>query len=192
MAGTQGEFTALMERVRRGSNGAAEELVARYGAHILRVVRAKLSKKLRPKFDSADFVQSVWASFFGGGSDIQGFRQSDDLAAYLARMARNKVVDAFRRSVRSQKRNANRERSLESAVLAEKSDQFVAHQPTPSQEMVAREELDRRVKSQPVHYQQVLDLLRQGRNLAQIAEELGAHTETIRRAIRKLFPRGGP
>src|SRR5438093_3787651 len=84
MAGTQGEFTALMERVRRGSNGAAEELVARYGAHILRVVRAKLSKKLRPKFDSADFVQSVWASFFGGGSDIQEIRQEDGLAAYLA------------------------------------------------------------------------------------------------------------
>src|SRR5262249_14283511 len=64
MVDSQQELRGLMERIRAGSQEAARELCDRYGSHILRVVRRKLDKKLRSKFDSVDFLQSVWTSFF--------------------------------------------------------------------------------------------------------------------------------
>src|SRR5947209_4816813 len=48
------EFKNLMRRVQEGSEDAARELLDRYGEHILRVVRRKLSRQLRSKFDSVD------------------------------------------------------------------------------------------------------------------------------------------
>lgn len=57
-------FASLMQRVREGSQDAAHELFQQYGPHILRIVRRKLHKTMRSKYDSSDFVQAVWASFF--------------------------------------------------------------------------------------------------------------------------------
>ncbi|HMC65335.1 MAG TPA: sigma-70 family RNA polymerase sigma factor [Gemmataceae bacterium] len=189
MPDNSGEFAALMERIRQGSEGAAEELVARHGPDILRVVRRRLSRRIRSKFDSADFTQSVWRSFFANAARTQEIRHPDELAAYLAEMAKNKVIDAFRRSLQTKKRDLNRERSLDSAALSEPSHVFAAAQPTPSHELAVKEEWDRVKESKPVYYQDILDLLRQGYNAAQIADQLGVHTQSIRRAIRKLFPR---
>ena len=192
MPENQGDFTALMDRVRQGSDGAARELVARYGPHILQAVRRKLSRKLRLRFDSIDFVQSVWASFFADAPATEQVSRPEELAAYLARMAKNKVVDAFRRGVCSQKRNANRERSLDSATRNGAPDQFIAQQQTPSQEVASKEEWERRNAGQPVQYRQILELVRQGHGAQQIAQELGVHIQTVRRALRRLFPRRGP
>src|SRR5207245_7243754 len=101
MPDNSGEFAALMERIRQGSEGAAEELVARHGPDILRVVRRRLSRRIRSKFDSADFTQSVWRSFFANAARTEEIRHPDELAAYLAEMAKNKVIDAFRRSLQT-------------------------------------------------------------------------------------------
>ena len=57
-------FVALMRRVREGSEAAAWELVDKYGGHLRRAVRRVLNPMLRSKFDSLDFVQLVWDSFF--------------------------------------------------------------------------------------------------------------------------------
>ncbi len=58
------DFCTLMRRVGEGSEDAAWELVTRYGEDIRRAVRRVLNVKLRPKFNSLDFVQLVWKSFF--------------------------------------------------------------------------------------------------------------------------------
>src|SRR5262245_41197954 len=55
---------ALLERIRAGDEVAARELLARYEAQVRLVVRRQLPKLLRSRFDSLDFLQSVWASFF--------------------------------------------------------------------------------------------------------------------------------
>ena len=73
------EFSALMEQIRDGSSTASHELVTKYGAHILRVVRQKLDKAFRPKFDSQDFVQAVWASFFAFRPERIAFDQPGSL-----------------------------------------------------------------------------------------------------------------
>jgi hypothetical protein len=53
------DFSDLMRRVREGSEEAAWELVHCYGERIRRVVRRKMSHRLRPVFDSLDFVRTV-------------------------------------------------------------------------------------------------------------------------------------
>src|SRR5580704_3948714 len=79
----------LLDRVFTGCPGAAEQLQQEYGAHIIRAVRRRLPRQLRPKFDSIDFVQDVWVSFYRApGRD---FRDSEHLIAFLSRVAQNKV-----------------------------------------------------------------------------------------------------
>src|SRR5687768_16029897 len=93
----EGSFDELLGRVQQGQDGAAEEFVARYGPHVLRAVRRGLHRRLRSKFDSEDFVQAVWASFFGDLCRSEKNVQLDDVIAYLKAMARNKIIDQHRR-----------------------------------------------------------------------------------------------
>src|SRR5262245_48786451 len=112
MADDPREFAGLMRRVSAGSQGAASELVERYGAHILRIVRRRLNRHLRTKFDSGDFVQAVWASFFALPLEQYNLEQSEALVGLLYHLARNKVIEAVRQRLHSQKYNVNRERPL--------------------------------------------------------------------------------
>ena len=73
------EFRSLIRRVRGGSEEAAWELVREYGEAIRRAVRRALHVSLRPKFDSLDFVQIVWKSFFRART-IDRFESPQDLA----------------------------------------------------------------------------------------------------------------
>src|SRR5256885_494267 len=93
----QRRFRALMQRAFEGSSEAAQELMAKYGAYIIRAVRKRLSHKLRPRFDSIDFVQDVWASFYRG--EERKFEGPEHLIAFLTRVAQNKVIDAARGSL---------------------------------------------------------------------------------------------
>lgn len=53
------EFSLLMARVQSGDQQAATEVVQRYGEAILRVVRRRLDQRLRPEYDSIDFLQET-------------------------------------------------------------------------------------------------------------------------------------
>jgi RNA polymerase sigma factor (sigma-70 family) len=176
-----------MERLRKGSPEAARVLCERYGPHILRVVRRKLDKKLRAKFDSADFEQAVWASFFIDPTHQYSFKQPEELIAFLAELAHNKLVDALRQRYRTAKYNVNRERSLEGSAACQAA-RVADRQPTPSELAAARERWDRLVEGQPPRYRRILELLRQGNTHAEIAREVGVSEKTVQRLLRKLDP----
>jgi RNA polymerase sigma-70 factor (ECF subfamily) len=190
MPDSQDEFATLMRRLEEGSADAARELFERYGPHIRRVVRRKLHQKLRSKFDSLDFVQDVWASFFAATDRPRRFEQPEALIAFLARVAHNKVVATFRQRFQTDKYNVNRERSLDSAVVGPTD--LAAREPSPSQLAVAHEQWDRLLKGQPLHYQRILILLRQGKTHQEIARELDLNEKTVRRVIQKLNPGARP
>ncbi len=180
------DFAALMQGVRAGSEEAARQLVERFGPRILRVVRRRLNPKLRSKFDSLDFQQDVWASFFADPSD-KTFDRPEALAAFLATMARNKVLMAVRQRCQLQKYNVDREHSLDGSAA------YAAHgvagpDPTPSQLAVAQEKWDQLLKGHPPRYQRILILLRQGHTQVQISQQLGIDERSVRRIIRKLLP----
>lgn len=195
MSESHPDFSSLMKRIQQGCPDAARELLAHYEAHLLRVIRRKLNKRLRPKFDSLDFVQAVWASFFANPPRERVFERPEDLVGYLVRLAQNKVIDAVRQRLQTQKHNLNREHSLDGSAAFQAAG-LTARQPTPSQLAVAREEWDRLLQGQPAHYQQILDLRRQGHSPPEIARELGLDETTVRRALHRLarrtLARSGP
>jgi RNA polymerase sigma-70 factor (ECF subfamily) len=189
MAESLQTFQDLMERVRQGSPEASQQLLDRYGHHILHVVRRTLHAKLRTKFDSLDFVQDVWASFFTGPQVDMRFETPEGLAAFLAKVARNKVVEAFRQRMQGQKYNVNRENSLDGSA-AFQVERLVGADPTGSQLAVANEAYEGLTRGQPDHYRRILELLQQGHTHQEIAEALGLNEKTIRRLIRKLEDTG--
>jgi RNA polymerase sigma factor (sigma-70 family) len=183
---SQQEFEALKRRVRDGCPEAVRELLDRYGPDILHVVRRRLHRKLRTQFDSVDFVQGVWASFFAMPRDaFQQFDTPQALQTYLAEMASHKVIDAFRQRFRTMKNNANGERSLDGSVAGQ-AHALPARQPTPSQVASAREEWDRLLQGKPAHQQKILLLLRQGKTHEEIARELAVNERTVRRLLDRM------
>ena len=99
MADEKAEFRAALEEVREGSPDAVWKFIEVYGPHIRRIARRNMDPRMQSEFDSLDFVQMVWASFFREPRRIRSFRHPADLYRYLARMAKNKVCDEHRRRI---------------------------------------------------------------------------------------------
>jgi RNA polymerase sigma factor (sigma-70 family) len=179
------EFLELMDRVRSLSHGATRELVQRYGQQMLRVIRWRLHEKLRPKFDSQDFVQSVWASFFALPLNQYAFEDPEDLTRFLAELAQNKVVDAVRQRLLGLKYNVNREQgSLDDPDVAEEVAETESSWPTPEEIAIAQEEWQRLMEQAPSHHREILRAAAKAETLQQLAAELGVSERTIRRVLR--------
>jgi RNA polymerase sigma factor (sigma-70 family) len=180
------EFAALMDRVRQGSEEAARELYQRYGRHLVRVVRTRLNKKLRSKFDSSDFTQAVWASFFAMAPHVELADRPETVVAFLVRMANNKVLDAVRQRLATAKYNVARESSIED-LTDRQFEQLVAPEPTPSQIAMAREEWDRALYRMPRLHRRILMLAQEGRTCQEIATALRLNRDIVRRILRHLL-----
>jgi RNA polymerase sigma factor (sigma-70 family) len=185
MRAAEGDFRELLEQVQSGSQDATCELVDRYAPHVIRAVRRKLSKAIRSQFDSLDFAQAVWGSFFAAPERLANFQRPDELVRYLAALAHNKVIDEIRRRLETEKYNVNRERSLNDSTRC-LSAQLAASQPSPSQVAIADELWSRLLHGRPEHHQQILNLRREGNTHQQIADRLGLNERTVRRVIRSL------
>src|SRR4051795_1257752 len=107
----ESDLPAFLARIQAGDEAAARELLARYESEVRLVVRRQLPRLLRSRFDSLDFLQSVWGSFFykirTGPNDLEG---EQNLIAFLAWAARNKVIDEYRRAA-TQRQDIKREES---------------------------------------------------------------------------------
>jgi RNA polymerase sigma factor (sigma-70 family) len=182
------DFCVLMEGIRAGSEEAAKTLLDHYGPGILRAVRRGLNRRMRSQFDSRDFVQEVWAAFFACPPPAGEVDRPQKLTAFLTRVANNKIIDATRRRLKGQKRNLNRELSLED-LKVDQPQQLVAQQPTPSEVVRKREEWDLLLDEQPLVYRRILLLLRDRRTPTEIAAELGIHPRTVLRFVTKLLLR---
>lgn len=181
---SQNEFSALLLRVRGGDSDAATELVNRYGSAIRVAVRTRLSDpRLRRQFDSADVCQSVLASFFlhaaAGSFDL---REPKQLAALLAKMARNKVAMRMRTQYR-QCRDARRTASggLD-ASLADAA-------PGPARHAEGKELLDRALNMMSPEIRQVAARRIQGEPWSDIASSLGGTAEGRRKQYERAIER---
>jgi RNA polymerase sigma factor (sigma-70 family) len=176
------EFADLMERIHDGSQDAAWQLLEKYGPHVKRCVRRSLSQEMRSKFDSLDFAQVVWASFF---REPDRFRQLDSpavLLTYLTTMARNKVVAEVRRHMMSEKNDINREFGF-----GEMGADFELHcpnpDPSPSSIAIARERWHKLVDKQPEPIRRILELRFMGATFPEIGAQLNMHERTVRKLI---------
>jgi RNA polymerase sigma-70 factor (ECF subfamily) len=182
-----GELHALLDRIRNGDEGAARELLERHEAQVRLVVRRQLPKILRARFDSLDFVQSVWASFFRRiQAGPERFEEPRCLVAFLAQAAKNKVIDQHRRAA-SRKCDVRREEPMWAGAFRE----VAADQDTPSELAQAEEALDRLCDLLPAGRREILRLKADGLSTREIADRLGLGERTVRRALMELRRRAG-
>ncbi len=177
-------FRDVVEQVCSGSEEATWELIETYGPHIQRVIRRRLNHHMRSKFDSLDFVQMVWASFFADRDQIAKFKEPEELLGYLAKMAQLKILQESRRRLKYAKHNVRRERPLETTSTPEST--HVRKSTTPSQIMMAKEQLEGLLHEVSQRDQQVVEMRMNGATFHEISAALGIHERTARHVIEKL------
>jgi RNA polymerase sigma-70 factor (ECF subfamily) len=175
----------LIARAKLGDTAAFNQLMERFGGEVRMMVRGRLPKMLRGQFDSMDFVQAVWQSFFvdlkDGSPDFENARH---LRKFLEGMARNKVFEQHRRLTKTEKYAVKREERLyvrrgEREVERE----LVARGPTPSEAAQAGERLAQLTSGCSPREVEVITLRYQGLTLDEIASRTGMCERSARRII---------
>jgi len=177
------DLVALLQRASLGDESAAAEILQAYGRSMLRAVRYRLKQQLRRDFDSTDFTQAVWQSFFASPIDASKFSDPRALCAYLARLGERKVQE-FARRENTLKRGGKRRQPLDSAVANSKAS--AACDPTPSQEAMALETWQRLVQGLSPRDRKILELRYQGQSNVDIGLALGIAESTVRYVLEKL------
>lgn len=179
------EFRRLVEQYRSGDPEAQARLIARYGGVVRAAVRRRLPDGLRKEYDSLDFAQDVWASFFTRPPPLARFDTPDALGGYLAGVARNKVAEVCRRRFRSAGYNIAREEPLVRA--ADGTDVPVpGRDATPSQCAIAGEKWAALAAGVPPAHRRVVALLRAGHTQEEIARQVGKCERHVRRIVDRL------
>jgi RNA polymerase sigma-70 factor (ECF subfamily) len=180
---TTDALDVLLEKLTAGDLDAAEQVFRDYEPYIRKVVRRHLPERLRPKFDSIDVVQSVWANFLQDFRESgRRFASSDHLRNFLVLVTRHRLTDRIRRHHRAMERE-------EPLATAAPEDMPTSREPRPSQLAQADELWERMLALCPPEYHQLLELKRQGLSLDEIAAQTGLHEGSVRRILRKLAGR---
>jgi RNA polymerase sigma-70 factor (ECF subfamily) len=157
----------------------ARAALKRYEPFLRMVVRRQLRGTLRSQLDSMDVVQSIWADLLGADAQEHWrFRDPAQLRAFLARVARNRLINHRR----GQERSAD-VRPLDS-LLPE--DSPCGRGPRPSEVARGHELWDRLLAACPEDHREILRLRLQGFTLAEIAARRGLHEGSVRRILYTL------
>lgn len=177
------DLTVLLDACRRGDSDAAAELVRRYLPHVRAAVRRRLASGMRIRFDSQDFAQDVWLSFFRAALDREDLRDERGLVAYLCQMARIKVAEEYRHQT-TQKVGLDRD------VPVDRVGDPTGREPSPSQAALADDEWTRLTAGLPERERQMLQMLRDGHTHADTAAAFRLSEKTVQRLVRSLLPQG--
>jgi RNA polymerase sigma-70 factor (ECF subfamily) len=180
----ESELTDFLRRIQAGDESAARELLGRFEAEVRLVVRRQLPRLLRSRFDSLDFLQSVWGSFFRRMRTAPTeFEDSRHLVAFLARAAKNKVIDEYRRAA-SRKQDMHREEPLWGDGMRPRDVPDPAD--SPSEVAQAHEVLVRQRELMPEDRQAILEMKAEGLSSKDIGERLGISERTVQRVLEEL------
>jgi len=129
----------LVHAARAGDGRALNELLARYGERLRRIVRVKMGAEARRAAESMDIVQETLAV---AARKLGTFEPRDhaSILRWLAQIAENQIHDLVERE-RAEKRDGRRTRSLEPADSQELRDRIepAGREETPSLDLARRE-----------------------------------------------------
>ncbi len=155
----------LIRQAQAGSQEAAGLVYERCREPLLAVIRKGLSHPLRRLYDSDDFLNDALAEVFSRKFSAEVLDSPQALAAYLRRIAENKVRDAARKRLLSKRFTIVLEESFDAARINEMepcSTEF-----TPEEALVLRELVEDRLiaflDELPAVYQAIVRLVLDGR-----------------------------
>lgn len=173
----------LLHLLSDGDPAAIEQVFLNVAPGLRSLVRRRMSKALRSKFDSEDVVLSVWTDLLDGFREGRwNFETAAELKAFLITATRRRLIDR----VRQHRRAIERERTL---AVEDGALQLASGAAGPS--AVARgNELWRQLQALcPPAHRELLNLKRQGLPLAEIASRTGLHASSVRRILYDLAKR---
>jgi RNA polymerase sigma factor (sigma-70 family) len=182
------EFNELLKRARAGDDRAIRDFLSQFEQDVQTMVRSRLPRKLRSQFDSTDFVQSVWESFFLDGRPVsRDFDTVEHFRGFLFGMVRNKVYEQHRRLTKTEKYDMAREEPLyvrrgDREVIRE----VVSPEPSPSKAVQASERMAQLTAGRSPREVEVLTLRRQGLSFVEIAARTGINERTVRRVVEEV------
>ena len=178
------DFRSLLDRVRRGDQAAAFELVRTYEPFVRAAVRSRLrDQAMKRQFDSMDICQSVMKSFFPraalGQFDVAEPKQ---LVGLLVKMAKNKLSHQLRR-------HGQQCRDVHAVVSADATGfgDLVGSAATPDRIASAREQLQRLRERLGPEERQIADLRGEGCEWAEIAARLGGAADARRKQFQRAL-----
>lgn len=179
------DLADLIARAKAGDEAATRALLGRFEGEVRTMVRARLPRVLRSQFDSVDFVQVVWQTFFTGPErDPVRFENAHHLRRFLAGVVRNKVLEEHRRRTRTRKYDLNREEPLYiRRGNREVPRELAARDPSPSQDVQARDRLAQLLEGRTPLEAKVIELRHRGLTFDEIADQTGLGERSVRRII---------
>jgi RNA polymerase sigma-70 factor (ECF subfamily) len=185
------DISKLIARARSGDEAAIREFVAEFEPEVRIMVRGRLPRQLRTQFDSMDFVQSVWQSFFEDLQErTQDFEDVHHLRKFLAAVARNKVFEQHRRLTRTEKYTlAREERLYVRRGGKEVQRDLPSPEPTPSQTVQATDRLAQLIAGCTPEEVEVIRLRHDGLTFTEIAARTGISDRSVRRIIEEARSR---
>jgi RNA polymerase sigma-70 factor (ECF subfamily) len=170
----------LVRRIREGDQAGVAEFVMIYEPYIRSAVRMRMrDARLRRVFDSADVCQSVLASFFARAALGQfELDSSEELIKLLNVMARNKVASQARKPhvVRRDERPVDDE-ALDSGAFE------------PSRHVIGRDLLEAFHARLSDDERWLSDQRIGGRRWDEIATEVGAQPDALRKKLQRALNR---
>jgi RNA polymerase sigma factor (sigma-70 family) len=179
------DIADLIARARAGEEPAIRDFLTRFEGELRIMVRGRLPRKLRSQFDSMDFVQAVWKSFF---SDLHklppNLENEHQLRGFLAGVARNKVNEVHRRLTRTKKYALARQQPL----IVRRGGFDLVHEPvspepSPSEDVQAHDRLAQLISGCTPREVEVIQLRHHGLTFEEIATRMGLHERSVRRVI---------
>ena len=171
----------LLGRVRVGDEAAAGELVRAFEPFLRGLVSRRLPDGARGRFDSADVVQSAWASLLGGLRDGRWqFADAAHLRGFLARVALCRLYDRARSALAQTGREE---------PLGERAGDLPGGEHRPSEHARAGAAWDALLAACPPEHRPILHLRRLGHSCEEIGSRTGLHPGSVRRVLRHLARR---
>jgi RNA polymerase sigma-70 factor (ECF subfamily) len=173
----------LLETLCRGDAQAAKQVFEACEPYLRKVVRRRLPRQLRSKFDSMDIVQSIWADLLVGFREA-GWKFADaaHLRAFLVKVTRHRFIDRQRQH----RRATERERPLDGDALNQLPP---AASPQPWETVQANELWEQMLQICPQAHRPLLAMRRQGLSVPEIAAQSGLHEDSVRRILRDVARR---
>lgn len=178
------DLVGLLRRAQAGSAEAARFFFDRCREPLLAVIRRVIIPPLRRLYDSDDFLVDTLAFVFSRHFSDEVLQSPETLLLYLKRIAENKVRDATRKYLLSERYNLRRDVSLDSLNTEEglPSRDLSPEDVLMLKELV-EERLDDLIHQLPIMLQHIVVLILRGHNGLQIAHRLHVDPKRVYRAI---------
>ncbi|MEL6110067.1 MAG: sigma-70 family RNA polymerase sigma factor [Planctomycetota bacterium] len=180
----ESQLQDLLDRLQHGDDDAARELVEEYEPQIRRLIRLRLTDpRLRRVIDSVDVCQSVFGKFFSHARDGRLDLRADKLLALLSTMARNKVIERYRRE------STRRPSGDTQFVYLESGEDLSATEPSPSGDIAIAELAEQAERLMTARERSIAAMRKSGLSWYEIGSEFGESKDAVRKQFQRAVGR---